>query len=1258
MLGPLEVEGVEDHALLRRRKPRALLALLLLNANRPVSTGALLEGLWGEEGPPSAHGALQNYVSQLRKTLGRDVVLTRAPGYMLSVEPEELDLLVFERLLAEAATADTADRAVLLREALALWRGPPLAEFTDEPFAALEAVRLQAMHLAATEELLAIELELGRHAALVPELERLVREQPLSERLRGLLMLALYRAGRQADALSAYREGRRILDDELGLEPGEELQRLERAILTHDPSLELPAPPPDAEPVPLPHEVRTDRRTVTVLFADVSGSTALGESLDPEALRTLMSSFFNEMRTVVERHGGTVEKFSGDEVMAVFGAPVAHEDDALRAVRAAQEMLTAVDVLDQSLDEERGARFRVRIGINTGEVVAGAASAGGTFVTGSAVVLGKRLQEMAEPGTSVIGASTMLLVRNAVETKPLGARDVRGAAERIEAFRVVAVDPGAPGVARALDTPIVGRDTELAALRAAFDVARDDSMCRLVALLGDAGIGKTRLARELVEQLEAKARVLVGRCVAYGDGATYLPVVDSVRDVLPDLETALAGEEDGAAILETVSTLVEGDDDAPVPAAETAWAVRRAFEALARDRPLLVVFDDVHWGEPTFLDLLEYLAAWSQDAPILLLALARPEMLETRAAWAASDAAIETISMRPLGDEETRTLVANLATSLDEEQRERVAVLADGFPLFAEQLVAYIEEAVGELDLEAVPPTIEALLASRLARLDGEERDVLERAAVVGREFWRGAVAALTPDGDRAAVGRHLISLVRKAFVQPARSELPREDALRFRHVLVRDVTYGAIPKATRAQLHEGAADWLERRAGQPEEVVGYHLEQAYRYRSELGPGDRQLRRLGADAGERLGRAGVRALARGDSPAAVNLLTRATTLLPTADRFRLTLLSELGLAHRLAGDLEAGREVLTTAVAEAASARDRRLELRAQVELAFARVDSEPEAANDVLTLQQTALPLFEALGDDRSLGRLWFAVGFVEGAFFCRNAAWEDAAERALAHYRETKWSTATCLSSLVCALFYGPRPVAEAIARCDALLEKEVTDLAGEAHVTIWRGALQALRGDFDDARRAVASARRTYEALGQPTMSTVVCDGITGYVEMLAEDFAAAETILRSSAESLQRSGLVPHLANRAAELADALYALGRYAEAEEWATTARRHSAPTDVSAQFTWRAVAAKLRARDDDVQEAARLAEEAVELVDGTDAVNQRASVRLDQAHVLLLAGRGSDAAATARAAAELFELKGNVVGAERARGLTTSIRA
>ena len=535
ILGPLEVVDGGGPLALQRHKSRGLLAYLVLHPNEVVSTDRLVDALWGEEAPPTAIASLHNSVSRLRKALGADVLVSQPPGYVLRVRPEQVDWIRFERLVDEARQADARERAEKLRAALALWRGPPLADLAFEPFAQADIGRLEATRLAALEDRIDADLALGRHGALVAELEALVAEHPLRERLRGQLMLALYRSGRQVDALAAYRDARRLLHEEQGLEPGEDLQRLERAILVHDAALAPPArpaapvpEPPRPEP-PAPTVTPASRKVVTVLFADVISSTALGDSLDPEALRDVMSSFFEEMRAAIERHGGTVEKFAGDSVMAVFGVPVAHEDDALRAARAAVEMRDALSALNDVLERDRGVRLDLRTGINTGEVVAGDASSRQTFVTGDAVNVAKRLEEGAAPGEIVLGPATFARVRNAVDAEPVAPLDLRGKPQPLAAHRLLRVLEGAPPFARRLDAPLVGREGELARLRGEFERARDERRCVLVTVLGDAGIGKTRLVNELASSLREEARMLVGRCTAYGDGATYLPLTEVVR---------------------------------------------------------------------------------------------------------------------------------------------------------------------------------------------------------------------------------------------------------------------------------------------------------------------------------------------------------------------------------------------------------------------------------------------------------------------------------------------------------------------------------------------------------------------------------------------------------------------------------------------------------------------------------------------------------------------------------------------------------
>jgi len=594
------------------------------------------------------------------------------------------------------------------------------------------------------------------------------------------------------------------------------------------------------------------RKVVTVLFCDVAGSTALGDRLDPEALRRVMASYFEIARTAIERHGGTLEKFIGDAVMAVFGVPTIREDDALRAVRAAQELREAVEI-------------DVRIGVNTGEVVTGGED---TLVTGDAVNVAARLEQAAEPGEVLLGAETYRLVRDAVTVETMEPVAAKGKGE-LAAFRLVSVDTGAPGLARHLDAPMVGRTHERRLLEDAFGNAVRRRGCALFTLLGTAGVGKSRLTREFLSGVDA--RVVEGRCLSYGEGITYCPVVEVVMQ-LGGVEAAPAEAAD------TIAALL-GEADALTSAEEIAWAVRKLFEHAAEERPLVVVLDDIHWGEPTFFDLVEHVADLSRDAPILLLCLARPELLERRPGWGGGKLNATTTLLEPLDATETDELIERLlgAEELDPELEQRIRTASEGNPLFVEEMVAMVRES-GEHEI-TVPPTIKALLAARIDQLDPAERVVLERGSVEGQLFHSAAVQALaTPPGS---VERELVGLVRKELVRPDRPQLPVGDAYRFRHLLIRDAAYDALPKSTRAELHERFAAWLEERGPElveHEEILGYHYEQAHRYRLELGPVDDAARMVGKRAGALLAASGRAATARADFPAAVRLLERAAAV--------------------------------------------------------------------------------------------------------------------------------------------------------------------------------------------------------------------------------------------------------------------------------------------------------------------------------------------------------------------------------------------
>jgi class 3 adenylate cyclase len=592
------------------------------------------------------------------------------------------------------------------------------------------------------------------------------------------------------------------------------------------------------------HEVR---KTVTVLFADVVASTELGERLDPEAVRQVVSRYFAEMAQVIERHGGTVEKFIGDEVMAVFGVPAIHEDDALRAVRAAAAMRNRLEGLNDELEERSGARLEIRIGVNTGEVVAGDPSTGHAFVTGSMVNLAKRIEQAAKPGEILLGDETSRLVRHAVVTTLVGPVTVKGKHDAIVVWRLDEVDASSEAFPRRLDAPLVGRAVELDALRAAYARAIETRRPQLATVLGPAGIGKSRLVWELLEEVAGEAEVRVGRCLPYGEGITFWPV----REVLPE-------------------ELFEDTTE------EIFRRVRKQLQEIADARPLVVCFEDVQWGEPTFLDLIQYLAGWMREAPVLFVCLARPDLLERRPDWPTTGADTLALRLGRLSDDEAATMLDHL--SARGEIRTRITEAAEGNPLFVEQMAAMAAEEGSDV---TVPPSIWALLTARLAHLDASETAVIERAAVIGREFPLQAVIDLSPSELRQHVSGHLLGLVRKELVRPY--AVGEDDRFRFRHGLIRDAAYDAMPKGLRAELHERHAAWLEE-AGNREVIIGYHLEQAVHLRRELALYDDSTERLALRAGGLVGGAGQRAFRRGDLPASRNLLGRARALLVTKTR--------------------------------------------------------------------------------------------------------------------------------------------------------------------------------------------------------------------------------------------------------------------------------------------------------------------------------------------------------------------------------------
>jgi DNA-binding SARP family transcriptional activator len=1226
LLGPLEARLAGEPLELGGARPRSLLAFLALNLGTAVSTDRIVEELWGEESPPSARHMVAVYTSRLRKEVGDGVVVTRRAGYELGLEPEQVDAVRFERLLAEGrealAVGNPDSAAAALVAGLALWKGPALADFAYEPFAQTDIARLEELRLQAEEERFEAELALGQGDALVAELEGLVAAAPLRERRRAQHMLALYRAGRQADALAAYQDARRTLVDELGIEPGSELRELERRILAQDEELLVGAPPAVAAPRP------DSRRTVTVVVAELLDPPT--ELEDPELSRSLTRAGLEHVRAAAARYGGTADELPDGDLLAVFGSPLAHEDDCIRALRA--------------LGDLRAQRIVSRAGVDTGEILAEADDS----VRGPVVRTAARLKASAAPGDVIVSESIGQLVAEVARLEQVDS-------DERTSFRLLDLALDAPQRPLRLDVPLIGRHRELAELRDLFARAVEEQRAQLVTVVGEPGIGKSRLAHELGELLVDEALVLRGRCLAYGEGMTYWPLREIVSTAVGSLDQArladvLTGEESADAIAGRIASVV-GSSDAAHPVEEIRWAVTRLLARLSRERPLVVVVDDAHWAEPTFMDLIEHVAGWDGRAPILMLRLVRPEFFEKGARRST-----DTIVLEALSPDESKELLELLTTAAAQPAiGDQIVDAASGNPLFLEQLAAFTADR-GSADRRGVPPaSLQSLLAARLDALGPGERAAVESASVLGREFSLAPLTELLPLRARPALERHLEALTRKRLIEGDLSPEPFEPAFRFRHILIQEAAYRSLPLARRAELHERVADWAERRehvlSPDEDQVVGYHLEQAHTYRSSLGAPEDELRALGRRAGERLAAAGRLALGRDDDPAAVGLLERAIALLPEP-RARLPLSVLLGVALESAGRYERAYSLLEGTIEEARTVGDVRSEWLATVQLAplGTRVDPRSWSDERLDEIASSARRVFEAQEDDLGLARSWMLA--VESSFGrCRFDDAAVACRRVLEH-SERAGDEREILSAhewLCAALYFGSTHVDDVRAEAEVFLERAGERPGKAAAAVIVCAGVDALRGDAAGAMRHYMRAKSLAEEAGLARVRASITL-ISEEVGMLFDDASFTERELRVGSEMLEEGGEKGVRSTITALLARALFELGRWDEAERLVDDAIALAAPADVLTHATARAVRARLLGVRGEIDEAERLAREAFELVTRTDALFERATVSRSFAEVLILARRHEEAKDALREAVELSERKGDVMTARLAR--------
>ncbi len=974
-----------------------------------------------------------------------------------------------------------------------------------------------------------------------------------------------------------------------------------------------------------------ERRIVTALFADLARSTSLGERLDPEVVRGVVGDFFELARLEIERRGGTVEKFSGDAVMAVFGLPQAHEDDPERAVRAALAIGDGLATLAGAALERHGIDVQARIGIESGEVVVGDPFGGATMATGDAMNLAARLEQQAEPGDVVVGEQAYDQVRDVVEATPLGYLNLRGHDAALKGWRITSAsnEVGRPRGVPGLEAPLTGRGEELQMLLDSARRAQSGSKAALFTVLGVPGVGKSRLVREATSRMAVDGwSVVKGRCLPYGDGITYWPIAEMVRELASIGAEATAEESRSrldavspdADVADRLSRIIGAADasQAAVEGAdrEIAWGFRRLAEHVIDDRgPLALVFEDIHWAEPPLLDLIEYVVTWTRDAPLLVICSSRAELLDARPAWGSGRMEASRIHLEPLTEEESRSLLGSLLAvdDLPAELRQRVLDRAEGNPLFVEEVVRMlIEEGMVErrddrwvARAEAadvrVPDSVEALIRARLDTLPSPERATLQAASVVGRVFQRSAVAAIAPGTTAVPLQQHLEDAILRDLITDER--VPDEPTFRFRHILIRDVAYATLPKARRAELHRSVADWLRAwfgdRIDEYVEIEAYHLEQAVRLRHELegsfepAERDRAVAALGASA--------KRAQARDDFRAARTFADRALALEPPPGDTRLELrvlladalwrLSEYRLAGEVAIDVEQEarearrKDIEGQAILIKAGDIWLRLEL-SDAEMALAEV----ERAITLLTEANDKHDLVAAL-ELRGWGGWW--RGDLEAA----KQAWTDM--KLVAH--ELGWTSREAEAMARLAGVAGHRAEWDERVR---LVEK-ARELAAQgpsrlarARVSRTYGIGLLVDGRDDEATSELLSAGATLEEF-QDREEASACYQFLGEMAVRQNRLDDAMAYYARSLDLVrEHTGYLPEVQRR---MAQTLLLMGDVAAAAEYAEDAVRLTAKEDWATVASTAMALGLVREAQGRYDEAEALLLEAANVMDRTD---------------------------------------------------------
>lgn len=983
---------------------------------------------------------------------------------------------------------------------------------------------------------------------------------------------------------------------------------------------------------PLTHDPaagREVRKTVTVVFCDVVGSTELGERFDPEVLRGVMVRFYAAVREPVERHGGTVEKVIGDALVAVFGIPAVHEDDALRAVRAALEMRDAVLAMGE---------VQTRIGVNTGDVLARDPTQSESLVVGDAVNVAARLEQAAQAGEVLVGDDTWALVKHASRGQRVPPVPAKGKREPLVAWRLEGVDPAAGGHRRRLDLPLVGRESELELLRWAVNRTTDQARPHLVVVLGQPGIGKSRLVSE-VRGLGEAVTVLAGHCRTSAGSFSLEPLLEVARGALPE----------GRGVSQGVAELMPGDGDAPAVAAclgrgaaagapDVAWAVSRLIGTLAEDRPTAILLDDVHWADDLLLEVVGQLLSRSRRRSLLVVCTARPEFAEQRPGWSAG-ANMVSLALERLDDEQTRRLLTSASPDLGHDQSERIIRAAEGNPLFAEHLAAL----VGEQDASAgLPRSIQVLLTARLEALPDHEREVVGVAAVAGRDFPEAAVEALVG----RSIGGELAHLAQRELVEPT-----TPGRHQFAHALLQEAAYGLMPKQRRSELHLRLAGWLEEEDA-ADALVGDHLERAFTLRAELGQTDDDTTRIGERAGARLAAAGRRADAIGDPVRARLLLERALELLPPGSPGRAAALVELAAAGWNLFSAAERRRLLTDGAKLAGALGMRALELRAQITGLGAVTD---HSTGEMLEITNAALLELEALDDPRALATALCTRAEAEYSLG-RAADSVASARRAFEVLRAVDEDTVWSVSILAQALYESPMPVSAAEVLLAELMEELGVRPTDRLELLQGQAMLALVRGEVDQAWKLHEVAEQIEQDIGRT--SSLRLQRQRGRMLLITGRYEQAETALAWTVAQLEGVASAPDVAVARGWIGRAQLGSGRLLDARASAIAARDGAALIDAyAAHAQAHRLLSEVYLAESENERAVEEAREAVAIAASGDWVLLNAETRLALARALFAAGDAAGAAEQAAAARALYEAKGHVPGAAEATALASSIR-